>query len=176
MKPRRARERRSRATRRRPNRRRLVFLGAGLASAAAGLAWLILGPTERAVPEFPTDPREVELFREGEALYALHCASCHGVNLEGEPDWQRRRPDGTYPAPPHDGSGHTWHHPDAQLLDIVRDGGQAHAMLGFRSRMPAFEDVLSDREIIATLWFIERHWSAEQRAHQESVTRRAQEQ
>jgi len=61
-----------------------------------------------------------------------------------------------------------------QLLDIVRDGGQARAMPGFRSRMPAFEDVVSDREILAILWFIERHWSAEQRAHQESVTRRGQ--
>ena len=135
------------------------------------MAWLILGPAEPTVPKIPTDPREVELFRQGEALYALHCASCHGANLEGEPDWRRRRPDGTHPAPPHDGSGHTWHHPDAQLLDIVRGGGQTHAMPGLRSRMPAFRDVLSDEEIIAVLWFIARHWSAEQRAHQESVTR-----
>ena len=171
MKRRRARKRRGYPTRRRSNQRRLAFLGVGLASAAAGLAWLLFGLAEPALPEIPTDPQEVELFRLGETLYALHCASCHGPNLEGEPDWRRRRPDGGYPAPPHDGSGHTWHHPDAQLLDIVRDGGQARAMPGFRSRMPAFRNVLSDEEIVAILWFIERHWSAEQRAHQESVTR-----
>ena len=135
------------------------------------MAWLILRPAEQALPDLPTDPQEVELYHRGEALYALHCASCHGVSLEGEPDWRRRRPDGSYPAPPHDGSGHTWHHPDAQLLDIVRGGGQAHTMPGFRSRMPAFKGVLSNEEIFAILSFIKRHWSLEQRAHQESVTR-----
>ena len=48
----------------------------------------------------------------GEALYAKHCASCHGANLEGQPDWKKRLANGRLPAPPHDMTGHTWHHPD----------------------------------------------------------------
>lgn len=171
MKRRRARGRRGRSTRPRYSWRQLVFLGVWFASAFAGLVWLRLGSLGSASPDVPTDPRELEHFRRGEALYAQHCASCHGVKLEGEPNWQRRRPDGAYAAPPHDGSGHTWHHPDAQLLEIVREGGQARAMPGLRSRMPGFEGVLSDDEIRTILSFIKRHWSAQERAHQAALTR-----
>lgn len=51
----------------------------------------------------------------GQALYAEHCASCHGANLEGQRDWQTPDENGILPAPLHDESGHTWHH-DNQLL------------------------------------------------------------
>ena len=37
---------------------------------------------------------------QGAALYAEHCASCHGENLEGAPNWRRVGEDGLYPAPP----------------------------------------------------------------------------
>ena len=66
----------------------------------------------------------------GGELYGENCARCHGANLEGEPDWWARRPDGSYPAPPHDRTGHTWHHSDAELRDIVRDGGQGRLAPG----------------------------------------------
>ena len=171
MERRRARRRRGRSTRAGYTWRQIAFLGVWFASAFAGLVWLRLGSLDSASPDIPTDPRELVHFRRGEALYAQHCASCHGVKLEGEPDWQRPRPDGTYPAPPHDGSGHTWHHPDARLLEMVRDGGQASAMPGVRSRMPGFKGVLSDDEIRTILSFIKRHWSARERAHQAGVTR-----
>ncbi len=61
----------------------------------------------------------------GRALYAEHCAACHGINLEGQPDWRSPDADGVYPAPPHDESGHTWHHDDAMLIDYIARGGQA---------------------------------------------------
>ena len=56
----------------------------------------------------------------GRQLYVAHCASCHGANLEGQANWQTRRPDGKLPAPPHDATGHTWHHADRVLFDITR--------------------------------------------------------
>lgn len=171
MKRRRAPRRRGRSTRTRHSWLRLASLGVWFASVLAGLVWLRVGTLGSGRPDVPTDPRELERFRRGEALYAQHCASCHGAKLEGEPDWQRLRPDGAYAAPPHDGSGHTWHHPDAQLLEIVRDGGQAYATSGVRSRMPGFGGVLSDDEIRTILSFIKRHWSARERAHQAAVTR-----
>ena len=43
----------------------------------------------------------------GQRLYGDHCASCHGLNLEGEANWRVRNDDGTMPAPPHDETGHT---------------------------------------------------------------------
>jgi len=57
----------------------------------------------------------------GKALYAKHCAVCHGKNLEGQtPNWRQALPDGTFPAPPHDATGHTWHHPDAMLFKVTK--------------------------------------------------------
>ncbi|MFD1912618.1 MULTISPECIES: c-type cytochrome [Paracoccaceae] len=56
----------------------------------------------------------------GQQLYADNCASCHGASLEGQPDWRRRLDTGRMPAPPHDDSGHTWHHSDRMLFQITR--------------------------------------------------------
>ena len=81
---------------------------AGLAAAVvvAGVAWyVVVGAGGRGADA--TDPELVAL---GASVYAQHCAACHGRELEGEPNWRRRKADGTLPAPPHDATGHTWHH------------------------------------------------------------------
>tara|TARA_B100001057_G_scaffold439388_1_gene472527 strand:- start:63 stop:362 length:300 start_codon:yes stop_codon:yes gene_type:complete len=57
----------------------------------------------------PDDQDFVDL---GKLVYKNNCASCHGVNLEGQKQWRQPDADGYMPAPPHDESGHTWHHPD----------------------------------------------------------------
>ena len=75
----------------------------------------------------------------GRALYAQHCAACHGTNLEGQPDWRSPDESGLYPAPPHDETGHTWHHDDAMLTDYITRGGQAvlnDMGVAFTSGMP----------------------------------------
>ena len=98
----------------------------------------------------------------GRAVYEKNCGSCHGPRLEGQPNWQRRQPSGRMPAPPHDDSGHTWHHPDRILFAITKHGlVPPHAPPGYQSDMPAFQSVLSDDEIRAVLAFIKSHWSAE---------------
>lgn len=111
---------------------------------------------------------------DGAALYGDHCASCHGAALEGQPDWQSARPDGTFPAPPHDASGHTWHHGDAMLFDYVKLGGAetlARAgVTGFVSGMPAFGAALSDADIVAILDYIKSTWPERVRDHQRRVT------
>lgn len=105
----------------------------------------------------PADPAQIAL---GHRVYQAHCATCHGVNLEGQPDWQRRRLNGRLPAPPHDASGHTWHHPDAQLIEITRDGF-ARIMPGYETDMPAFGGSLSEAEIIAVIAYIRSTWPPE---------------
>ena len=116
------------------------------------------------------DPHNTEQVATGQQVYVSFCAGCHGTNLEGQPDWQKRLPMGNFPAPPHDETGHTWHHPDQWLFDIVKDGGQRFAPPRYRSAMPAYRDMLTDDEIWAVLAFIKSHWPASIRAHQERET------
>jgi mono/diheme cytochrome c family protein len=109
----------------------------------------------------------------GKAVYVANCASCHGADLEGQPDWRVRKADGRLPAPPHDASGHTWHHPDSVLFSITKDGLAEHAPPGYKTDMPAFGDVLTDEEIWAALAYIKSRWPAETRARQEAISKRA---
>ena len=109
----------------------------------------------------------------GRALYAEQCAACHGASLEGAPDWRRPGPDGRFPAPPHDETGHTWHHGDGMLFDYVQRGGQAvldDLGVRFASGMPGFGDVLTDTEIEAILAFIRSTWPERMRDHQAART------
>lgn len=110
----------------------------------------------------PSDNNQVAL---GRRLYATACASCHGASLEGQPDWQRRLPNGRLPAPPHDASGHTWHHSDAFLIRVTQLGPGAYPE-GYLTDMPAFRDTLSNREIAAILAYIKSQWPADIRVRQ----------
>lgn len=107
---------------------------------------------------------------EGEPLYAKNCARCHGANLEGQPDWMKRGANGRLPAPPHDDSGHTWHHSDKQLFTIVKFGLQALAP-GYESDMPAYENLLTDGEIDEILAYIKSTWPERASAYQEARNR-----
>lgn len=134
--------------------------GATLALLVAGgmAAWSLMPGGSRTDP---TDAAQVAL---GRTVYAENCASCHGGKLEGQPDWRSRRPDGRMPAPPHDASGHTWHHPQEVLFGIVKDGIEKHAPPGYESDMPAFGGTLTDDEIRAVLAYIASSWPEEIRS------------
>ncbi|WP_343039054.1 cytochrome c [Propylenella binzhouense] len=88
---------------------------------------------------------------DGRQIYADQCAACHGVDLEGQPEWRRPPPSGRLPAPPHDESGHTWHHPDELLFRIVKESTASIVGGGYESDMPGFAGVMSDAEIRAVL-------------------------
>ncbi len=118
------------------------------------------GVTAASVP-----PLDDVLVSSGADLYEESCASCHGADLSGQSDWKSPNPDGSYPAPPHDSSGHTWHHSDVLLLEIVRDGLDLP-----ESRMPTFGGQLSDDEILAIIEFLKSNWGEEERAFQWRVT------
>ena len=94
----------------------------------------------------------------GSVLYDEQCASCHGQNLEGQPNWHKRDQDGYLPAPPHDETGHTWHHTDKDLFEMTKYGIRAFAGEGYKTRMPIYKDILSDSEILAVLSFIKSGW------------------
>lgn len=114
------------------------------------------------------DPAQVE---RGASTYLANCASCHGATGEGHPGWRIRNPDGTFNAPPHDSSGHTWHHADGQLFNIVKNGGQVYASPGMTSRMPGFGGQLSDREIRDVIAYVKSFWGADELRYQSEVSR-----
>jgi mono/diheme cytochrome c family protein len=143
--------------------RKVIWSLAGLAAAGAAVAYLLVAflPGGNAAGLDPEDPAKVTL---GAQVYAAHCASCHGADLEGAADWRQRRPDGRLPAPPHDASGHTWHHPGEQLFVLTKHGPAALVGGGYQSDMPGYEGVLTDDEIWAVLSYIKSRWPAEIRA------------
>lgn len=113
---------------------------------------------------------DLQIVQAGEVIYQQQCASCHGAQLEGQPDWRSRTADGLLPAPPHDASGHTWHHADDLLFEITKYG--ASVVIGdpdYRSVMPAYKDILSDEQIVAVLSFIKNTWPEEQRQWQDEM-------
>lgn len=119
------------------------------------------------------DPGNAQQVASGSAIYAAHCASCHGANLEGQPDWKSRNPNGRMPAPPHDDSGHTWHHPDGVLIGIIKVGvAPPYAPQGYQSDMPAFGGTLSDHQIRDVLAYIKSRWSPRMREAQAQIQKR----
>ena len=98
------------------------------------------------------------IIENGKKIYAKNCASCHGVNLEGQKNWMSRLPDGLMPAPPHDQTGHTWHHPDRYLFMVTKYGIEEFIGEKYPNNMPAYKDILSDKEIIAVLSYIKSTW------------------
>lgn len=120
------------------------------------------------------EPVTQDMVEQGGAIYAESCAACHGANLEGQPDWRRRTEDGRMPAPPHDDSGHTWHHADRDLFTITKRGVGA-VVPGYESDMPAFEGLLGDDEIKAVLAYIKTSWSERERGFQAEISVGAEE-
>lgn len=156
--------------------RRRIGLVLALVLAAAAVALLGFGDRLglRAPAEVVLRPDDAQVTALGERIYRSHCAACHGARLEGQPDWRQRDAQGRLPAPPHDASGHTWHHPDEVLFNITKLGvARAAGMPSYDTAMPLYEGVLADAEIVAVLSWIKAQWPAEIRAKHDAINRSA---
>jgi len=136
------------------------------AAAVTGTLLLIIGPYNL----FDSSESKRKQIALGQSLYSARCASCHGKNLEGQPNWQTPLPSGRLPAPPHDKTGHTWHHSDDALTRVTKLGLKPFAGDNYESDMPAFGTVLSDEEIDAILAYIKSTWPDRERGYQEQIT------
>ncbi|MDQ2736142.1 MAG: cytochrome c [Pseudomonadota bacterium] len=146
--------------------RRSLGLGACVLALAAHA-----GSSKPSVVLRPDDPQVVKL---GAKVYQARCAVCHGAHLEGQPNWRKTDATGRFPAPPHDASGHTWHHPDDLLFRITKYGvAKASDLKDYDSAMPAFDGVMTDAEIIAVLSWIKAQWPPEIRKEQDEVNAEA---
>lgn len=156
-----------------------ALLGVGLLAATlvgCGTA----GESGRGSPEsvppiaaspLPTlDPGEVTL---GRALYLQNCAACHRPNAEGAPNWTQPDARGNLPPPPHDDSGHTWRHSDAELASIIRNGQRDIFNKTPELTMPPFKDRLSEAEIAAVIVYFKSLWSPDHRRYQQEQSQRS---
>lgn len=93
----------------------------------------------------------------GKAVYEKYCLECHGAGGKGQPgDWRVRDADGHFPPPPLDDSAHAWHHPTADLLEIIREGSPQG-----QGKMPAWKGRLSEQEMHDAVAYIKSLWSDE---------------
>ena len=148
-------------------------IGVGLLTAA--FAFLVGTITVALWNEGKTlaDPDDSRQVAKGKLVYDRLCASCHGVRLEGQPNWQEKLPSGRMPAPPHDASGHTWHHPDSVLFGIIKEGlvPGKYAPPKYESDMPVFGRMLTDDGIWAVLAYIKSSWPSGISKAQHEMTR-----
>lgn len=139
----------------------------GLTIAAALLQFTLAASATDIVLK-PNDSAVVTL---GKKVYVQQCAACHGRTLRGQRNWRQRKPDGKMPAPPHDKTGHTWHHPGKTLFDLTKYGPKALIGPDYQTDMPGYKDILSDDEIIAVLSYIKSTWPAELQRRHDSMER-----
>ncbi|WP_287299157.1 c-type cytochrome [Mesorhizobium sp.] len=145
-----------------------LALGLVLAALVAVCVVLVFGGKSGGILK----PDDARVIARGEAVYVAHCASCHGKNLEGQRGWKAQDKDGFLPAPPHDESGHTWHHPDTLLFRITKLGvAEAANLKDYKTRMPAFEEILIDADIIAALSYIKSRWPDDMRRRHDELNR-----
>lgn len=135
-------------------KRTVCLLGLLLfAAGCRGTQSTAASPAQQATPSMPT--LEAEQIALGRDIYVQQCARCHGANLEGEANWKEQNEDRSFRPPPHDATGHTWHHSDTMLTEAIEQGGaRLPATIGGPSTMPAFGEVLTDEEIAAVLSYI----------------------
>jgi len=141
----------------------LILLGTGL------VFWPQAFKPETASPA-QEDGGQIAL---GRSIYNSQCAACHGVNLEGQPNWRTRKANGRLPAPQHDETGHTWHHDDATLFNLTKYGLAALVGQPVETDMPAYDGVLTDDQIRAVLAYIKSRWPEHIRHRQKEMTERA---
>lgn len=109
--------------------------------------------SETSQPDMPPRNQDMSQILRGARIFQQNCATCHGKLAQGAPDWRQRNADGTFPAPPLNGDGHTWHHSMKVLKDTVRNG-----TIPLGGSMPAWGDKLSEQDIEDVLAWVKAQW------------------
>ncbi len=99
-----------------------------------------------------------DLIELGRTIYAEDCQVCHGEARTGR--------GGLANAPVHGPDGHTWHHPDGQLRELILG-----ALDYPQKTMPSFVGRLTDSEVDAVLEYIKSNWDTPQLEWQAKVSR-----
>ena len=119
---------------------------------------------------FPITIDSKLMINRGKIAYENNCASCHMINLVGVENWKGVDKDGHRKAPPLNGTGHTWHHDDASLHNIIKYG-LAKIVKNYEGKMIGFGDKINDKQIDSVLSYIKSHWEDEIYERQISISK-----
>ena len=129
------------------------------------LFFLALCETSYSHNHFPITRDSELMIARGKIIYQNNCISCHQVNLVGVENWKELDEDGHRKSPPLNGTGHTWHHDDATLHNIIKYG-LVKLVKNYQGKMLGYEDKLKDKDIDSVLAYIKSFWSNDMYQHQ----------
>ena len=121
------------------------------------LSFILINQISYSHSHFPITRDSTLMIARGKIIYESNCVSCHQVNLVGAENWKGLDQDGHRKAPPLNGTGHTWHHDDASLHNIIKYG-LAKIVKSYDGKMLGFGDNLKDQDIDSALAYIKSFW------------------
>ena len=106
----------------------------------------------------PNPPRwyEASFAAQGKPLYERNCATCHGPQGQGDPNWRQKNADGSFKPPPLNGTAHTWHHPAGDLMATIMNGSSPGT-----GNMPAWRDILTPKQVASIIAYFQEFWPDE---------------
>jgi mono/diheme cytochrome c family protein len=134
------------------------------------ISFILISETSYSHSHFPITRDSTLMIARGKIVYESNCVSCHQVNLIGAENWKGVDKDGHRKAPPLNGTGHTWHHDDATLHNIIKYG-LAKIVKNYEGKMIGFGDKINDKQIDSVLSYIKSHWEDEIYERQISISK-----
>ena len=134
------------------------------------ISFIFLNEASYSHSHFPITRDSALMIARGKIIYENNCVSCHQVNLVGVENWKGLDEDGHRKAPPLNGAGHTWHHDDATLHNIIKYG-LAKLVKNYEGKMIGFGDKINDKQIDSVLSYIKSHWDDETYERQISISK-----
>jgi len=134
------------------------------------LFFLALCETSYSHNHFPITRDSELMIARGKIIYQNNCISCHQVNLVGVENWKELDEDGHRKSPPLNGTGHTWHHDDATLHNIIKYG-LVKLVKNYQGKMLGYEDRLKDKDIDSVLAYIKSFWPDDMYQHQINLSK-----
>ena len=134
------------------------------------VSFILISETSYSHSHFPITRDSALMIARGKIIYENICVSCHQVNQVGVENWKGLDEDGHRKAPPLNGTGHTWHHDDATLHNIIKYG-LTKLVKNYEGKMIGFGDKINDKQIDSVLSYIKSHWEDEIYERQISISK-----
>ena len=134
------------------------------------ISFIFISEASYSHSHFPITRDSELMITRGKIIYQNNCISCHQVNLVGVENWKELDEDGHRKSPPLNGTGHTWHHDDATLHNIIKYG-LVKLVKNYQGKMLGFESKLKDKDIDSVLAYIKSFWPDDMYQHQINLSK-----